>query len=96
VSVTHFYNSYYLILICLSNADCTRDGRGPAGRIVDRSLNAHLFVAKPMMKALGINNIYLATDNVTLRDIAPNYYPEYKWYHLPRKLRLYNTKKKLA
>ena len=56
------------------------DGRGPVQHHQDRSLNAHLWIAVDMARSQGLTNVFLATDNVTLVDIAPRDYPEYNWF----------------
>ena len=73
----------------MRNGDVWTDGRGPVGKIVDRSLNAHVFIAKNMSIEMGIDNLYLATDNASLSTIAPMIYPEYRWFMLRRKIPLY-------
>ena len=74
------------------NGDVWTDGRGPLGVIIDRSLNGHLYVAKNLSVQMGITTLYLATDNVTLIDLAPKIYPEYKWFMLKRKIPVYTGK----
>ncbi len=66
------------------NGDVWTDGRGPQGVIVDRSLNAHVYVANNMSLELGVQTIYLATDNSSIVSIASVIYPEYKWLMLKR------------
>ena len=66
------------------NGDVWTDGRGPVGVVVDRSLNAHVYLARNMSMQLGTNTIYLATDNVSLVELSPKIYPEYKWIMLKR------------
>jgi hypothetical protein len=39
--------------------------------------------------SLGVSNIYLATDNVTLFTEGPNQYPQYGWFGLKRVMREY-------
>ena len=73
----------------MRNGDVWTDGRGPVDEIVDRSLNAHVLLARNMSNLLDINNMFLATDNVTLTTLAPAIYPEYKWYMLRRKIVVY-------
>ena len=68
------------------NGDVWIDGRGPIGSIVDRSFNAHVYVARNISLELGVQTIYLATDNASLASIAPVIYPEYKWIMLKRRI----------
>ena len=80
-----FYSLYSVGLgLHVRNGDVWTDGRGPVGSIVDRSLNAHVYVVKNISLELGIQTIFLATDNSSLASIVPAIYPEYKWVVLKR------------
>jgi len=59
---------------------------------VDRSLHAHVACAAGLSAALGVDTIYLATDNVTLFATADVLYPQYRWYHQRRALKVYTGK----
>jgi hypothetical protein len=47
---------------------------------VDRSFEAHVFHARNLTSALGIQRIFLATDNATVVEIAASEFPEFQWY----------------
>jgi hypothetical protein len=64
------------------NGDSMHDFRG--GRKVDRSMNSHVYHTVNVSKALGIKNVYLATDNGTLPWLAPLEYPDFRWFSQDR------------
>ena len=59
---------------------------------VDRSLHAHVDCIKGWNVQLGINQIFLATDNSTLFDNADIWFPQYRWFHQNRILHPYKGK----
>ena len=69
------------------NADVLTDWR--KGRRVDRSLNAHVYLAHNLTRGLALRDVFLATDNASLFHIAPTEYPEYRWFAQQRPITAY-------
>lgn len=69
------------------NADVLTDWRN--GRKVDRSFNAHVYVAHNITRGLGLYDVFLATDNASLYRIAPLEFPEYRWFAQQRPITAY-------
>lgn len=46
---------------------------------VDRSFTAHVEHVRTLLSGLGTHNIFLATDNATVVEIAADLYPEFTW-----------------
>ncbi len=57
---------------------------------LDRSFNAHVNCSNALLQELGIYNIYLASDDPDVRDVAAKSYPEYNWFTMNRPLRQSN------
>jgi hypothetical protein len=60
------------------HGDAAFDSRKHSG--LDRSLEAHMKIAEPLIKSLGITSIFLATDDAQVVESAPKLYPQYHWY----------------
>jgi hypothetical protein len=60
------------------NGDVLTDWR--KGRQIDRSLNAHVYAALNLTRAMAVSDVYLATDNSSLLHIAPVEYPSFRWF----------------
>lgn len=76
-------SSHLQITPCLAmhvrhNDVLIEDRRRDSG--VDRSFEAHVFHARNLTSALGIQRIFLATDNATVVEIAASEFPEFQWY----------------
>jgi len=67
------------------NADVLTDWR--KGRSTDRSLNAHVYLARNLSASLALKDVFLATDNSSLLYIAPTEYPEFRWFAQVRPIR---------
>ena len=67
--------------VCLAmhirHNDVTTDDRAWSG--IDRSLDAHVRYSRNLTTSLGIRRIFLATDNLTVVEVAAKLYPEYIW-----------------
>ena len=57
--------------------DVTADDRAWSG--VDRTLAAHVYYSRNLTTTLGLRHIFLATDNLTVVEVAAKLYPEFKW-----------------
>jgi hypothetical protein len=81
---TSFSTSHYDLKLppCLGihvrNGDVNTDYRKE--RSLDRSFNAHVYASLNISKSLGLQHVYIATDNCSLFHVAPLEYPQYKWF----------------
>ena len=57
--------------------DVTTDDRAWSG--IDRSLDAHVRYSRNLTASLGLRHIFLATDNLTVVEVAAKLYPEFTW-----------------
>jgi hypothetical protein len=71
--------------IHVRHGDALNDARGELA--LDRSLHAHVSCAGRLASQLGISNMFLATDNNTLFQLAVKRYPQFKWYAQKRALK---------
>jgi hypothetical protein len=69
------------------NGDSGNDGRGSIK--IDRSFGKHMQCAGYLASRMGVRNLYLATDNVTLFSLAPELYPQYGWMAQQRTLQVF-------
>ena len=60
------------------HGDALRDHRGKSN--LARTLKAHVDCLRSFADELGVMNVFLATDNITLFQQAPLEYREYSWY----------------
>jgi hypothetical protein len=67
------------------HGDSSNDARGQTK--LNRTLEAHVDCAKDFMIALGVGNIYLATDDIDVLSTVNRLYPQYNWYALRRHLK---------
>ena len=65
------------VMLHVRHGDLFWDDRGKSG--IDRSLTNYMKYTKNISESLGVNTIFLASDNGTLVSTAPYQYPEYLW-----------------
>jgi hypothetical protein len=70
------------------NGDSMNDQRHESK--IDHSFRQHMICAEQFAMKLGVRNIYLATDNVTLFELAPQQYPQYGWMAQQRRLKTFD------
>lgn len=67
------------ITIHVRHGDSRHDTRGNKNRRIDRSLAAHVLHARNLTLALGVSNIFLASDNLSVIAHAAQDHPYYHW-----------------
>ena len=72
----------------IRHGDSLNDFRGALH--MDRSLTRHMQCATYLASRLGVNHMYLATDNATLFTLAPERYPQFVWHAQQRALKLFD------
>jgi hypothetical protein len=48
--------------------------------MIDYSLHGYMSCTEDFAASLGVNNIFLVTENATVIALAPQKYPQYSWY----------------
>ena len=69
----------------IRHGDLTIDSRGKTK--LDRSLAAHVTCAKSLVASLGVQNIYLATDNAEVLSTVYQEFPQFWWFGQQRQLK---------
>lgn len=67
------------VAIHVRHGDSRHDTRGNKARRIDRSLAAHVYHARNLTAALGVTNLFLASDNLSVIARAAHDHPYYHW-----------------
>ena len=75
------------VAIHVRHGDSRHDTRGNPNRRIDRSLASHVFNARNLTMSLGVTNLFIASDNLSVIAHAARDHPQYHWSTQRRPIR---------